>query len=115
MPIQIRVTGPETEQELSSLLAWLRADEDLRRHAHLSLVAEEPGPGDMGAGFEVIQLVVDSGFQVLSLALAYATWRTSRPTRRKVTVTIERDGSTITLEDAEPEPETVAAIIRALG
>jgi len=112
VPIQIRMTGPGAEHKLGSLLACPRADADLRRHARMSLVPAEPGPGDMGAAFEVIQLVVDSGFQTLSLALAYATWRTSRPARHQLTITIERDGSTITLDEAEPD--TVDAIIRAL-
>jgi hypothetical protein len=33
----------------------------------------------MEAAFEVVQLVVHSGFQALSLALAYASWRATRP------------------------------------
>ena len=112
MAIQIRMTGSEAEQELGSLYAWLHDDEDIRRHARMSLVPPESGPSDMGTAFEVIQLVVDSGFQTLSLALAYASWRASRPSRRHG-VTIECDGSKITL-DAD-EPHTVDVIVRALG
>jgi hypothetical protein len=33
----------------------------------------------MEAAFEVVQLVVHSGFQALTLALAYASWRATRP------------------------------------
>jgi hypothetical protein len=44
----------------------------------------------MEAAFEVVQLVVHSGFQALTLALAYASWRASRPEQPRVT--IERGG-----------------------
>jgi hypothetical protein len=110
VPIQIRVTGPDSDRELNSLYEWLREEPDIRRHARASLVAAEPGPADMGAAFEIIQLVVDSGFQALSLALAYATWRATRPGRPQVS--IERGGVRITLDDAKPD--TVESIVRAL-
>jgi hypothetical protein len=100
------MTGSEAEEELGSLYAWLHDDEDIRRHARISLALAEPGPSDMGATFEVIQLVVDSGFQTLSLALAYASWRASRPSRRN-RVTIDCDGSKITLDDDELNPVDV--------
>ena len=110
MPIQIRMTGPEAEQELGSLYTWLREDEDIRRHALMSLEPVEPSPSEMGTAFEVIQLVVDSGFQTLSLALAYVTWRASRPSSHQIT--IERDGSKITVDDADSD--TVDAIVHSL-
>ena len=110
MPIQIRMTGPDADRELSSLYAWLREQPDIRHHARMSLIGPEPGPSDMGAAFDVIQLVVDSGFQTLNLALAYAAWRATRPGHPQVT--IERDDTKITLDGAEPD--TVDAIVRAL-
>ena len=110
MPIQIRMTGPDADRELSSLYAWLREEPDIRRHARMSLIGPEPGPSDMGAAFDVIQLVVGSGFQTLNLALAYATWHATRPSHPQVT--IERDDARITLDGAEPD--TVDAIVRAL-
>ncbi len=111
MSIQIRVTGPDADQELGSLHAWLSEEPDIRQHARMSLVTAEPGPSDMGAAFEVIQLVVDSGFQALSLAVAYATWRATRPCRPQVTM--EHDGTRITLDGADTD--AVEAIVRALG
>jgi hypothetical protein len=64
----------------------------------------------MGTAFEVLQLVVDSGFQAANLALAYAAWRTTR--LRKPQVTIEHRGVTVTLDGAEAD--TVEAIVRVL-
>jgi hypothetical protein len=111
MPIQIRVTGPDADRELGSLYAWLQDEPGIRRHSSMSLKSAEPSSSEMGAAFDVIQLVVDSGFQTLSLALAYVTWRATRPSHSQVT--IERDGTKVTLDDADPD--TVQAIVRAIG
>ena len=64
----------------------------------------------MGAAFDVIQLVVDSGFQTLNLAVAYASWRATRPGRPQVT--IERDDTRITLDGSEPD--SIEIIIHTL-
>jgi Effector Associated Constant Component 1 len=111
VPIQIRVTGPDADRELGSLYAWLLEEPDIRRYARVSLIAAAPGPAEMGAAFDIIQLVTDSGFQALNLALAYATWRATRPGRPQVV--IERDDTRITLDSAGPD--SVEAIVRALG
>lgn len=111
MPIQIRMTGPDADRDLGSLYEWLHEESDIRRYAQMKLVAAKPGPSAMGAAFDVIQLVVDSGFQALNLALAYATWRATRPSGSQVT--IESEGTRITLEGAEPD--AVDIIVRALN
>jgi hypothetical protein len=108
--ITIRAKEVGGDRELASLCDWLKNEPDIRRHAHLSLVPGKPGPADMGFALEVVQLVVDSGFQALSLALAYATWRSTRPNRS--TVTFERDGTKVTLEGTEEN--VVEIIVRAL-
>jgi hypothetical protein len=111
MPIRIRMSGPEADQELSSLYAWLAEEPEVRQHSRISVVAAEPRPSDLGAGFEVIQLVVDGGFQAANLALAYAAWRTTRRSRPQVT--IEVDGTRrADLDDAEPD--IVEVIVRTL-
>jgi hypothetical protein len=107
-PIEIRVTGPEADRELRSLYGWLCEDPDIRRHARLSLVAGEPDPGQMGAALEVIQFVVDSGFQAASLAVAYATWRATRPNPPRATIT--NDDTTLALDDADED--SIEVIIR---
>jgi hypothetical protein len=104
------MTGPAAEQELRSLCEWLRHEPDVVRHARISLGSAEPRPGEMGVALEVIQLVTDSGFQALNLALAYAAWRGTRPSRPQVT--IERSGTKITLDEADPD--AVNKIVRAM-
>lgn len=111
MSIAIRMSGRAAEQELRSLCDWLRHEPDVARHARISIGSAEPRPGEMGVSLEVIQLVTDSGFQALNLALAYAAWRGTRPSRPQVT--IERSGTKITLD--ETDPDTVNKIVRAMG
>jgi hypothetical protein len=65
----------------------------------------------MGATLEAIQLAIDASFQTLSFAVAYVSWRGTRPGRTQVT--IERHGSKVTLDEADPD--TVNKIVRALG
>ncbi len=110
MSIQIRMTGPDAGRELESLYAWLQEEPDIRHHSRISLMSAEPTASDMGATFDVIQLIVDSGFQSLNLALAYASWRATRP--RRAQVTIEQDGAKVTLDDADLG--TIQAIVRAI-
>jgi hypothetical protein len=109
--IQIRVGGSEADTALSSLFAWLRDEADLRQTAQISLLAAEPEPAEMGPAFDVIQLVVDSGFQAMNLALAYASWRATRPS--KPSVTIEYNGVTITLDGSETDAvETIVGLLK---
>lgn len=112
MPIRIRMSGSDSERELSSLYTWLGNETEIRLHARLSMVGTKPEPSDMGAVFDVIQLVVDDGFQAANLALAYAAWRATRPTHPQVTIELD-DARKLTLDDADPD--LVEAIVRVLG
>jgi Effector Associated Constant Component 1 len=111
MSIYIRTDGDAAEGELRSLYQWLLNEPEVRRNSTVSLVSNEPESGQMGAALEAIKLVVESGFEGLNLALAYAAWRATRPARP--TVTIERNGTTISLSDADPGD--VDKIVRILG
>jgi Effector Associated Constant Component 1 len=111
MPVIIRMNDEQAQQELGSLLAWLQDEPSVRQHADLKLLPSKPIPGDMSSTFEMIQLIIDSSFQIMSLAIAYAAWRDTRPS--KPGVTIERDGIKVILDDADPD--AVSNIIRALG
>jgi hypothetical protein len=110
MSINIRIDG-NGDDELRSLHNWLLDEPGIRRHAKIQLVAGEPGPGEMGTTLEIIKLATESGFQVMNLALAFAAWRQTRP--KKTSVTIERDGTTVTLSDADSDE--VGKIIKAIG
>jgi hypothetical protein len=110
MPIYIRIEGDDSEQELRSFNDWLTDDPHIRRCARVSLTGPLPGPGEMGSALDVIQLVIDDGFQAASLALAYVSWRSTRPT--KPSVTIEHGDAKIVLSDVDPE--TIEQVIQIL-
>ncbi len=97
MELEIAVAGAGGEEDLRSLRDWLRDDEDVRRHAAVTLEAGAPGPGEMGAAFEVIKLVLDSGFQLGSLALAYAGWRATRRERAGFELTVRNGATSVTI------------------
>lgn len=110
MAIQIRMSGQGADTALSSLYAWLCKDPEVRQHAQVSLLGVESESSDMGTAFDVIQLVVDSGFQAVNLALAFAAWRATR--RSQPQVTIEHGGITVALRGSGPE--VVEAIVHVL-
>lgn len=110
MSIEISMSDPSSNQELVSFYAWLCEDTDVRTHARVSVRQAEANPGEMGAGLDIIQLVVDSGFQAMNLALAYVTWRKSSQSRAQVT--IEHNGIRATLHG--DEPDAITTIIQVL-
>jgi len=89
------------EHALRSFARWLRDDNAIRASALIDLRPSPAGPGEMGGGLDLIQLSVDSGFQLANLALAYVTWRGTRP--RPSTITVEHRGVRITLDSADAE------------
>ncbi|MGV9455512.1 effector-associated constant component EACC1 [Streptomyces sp. NPDC003635] len=108
--MDIAITSTADEAELRSLYLWLRDDSYVRRHARVEVLAEQPLPGRMGGALDVVQLVLDSGFQLGNLALAWAAWRATRPAPPEVT--FERDGIKVTLSGQDPE--TAARLLAAL-
>ncbi|MFI9836321.1 hypothetical protein ACIHFD_04770 [Nonomuraea sp. NPDC051941] len=110
MSICIRFDGSGSEQELRSLRGWLMDDPEVRRHTKIRLGGAPVEDGEMGSALEVIELITNSGFQVLTFALAYVSWRSTRPA--KPSITIEYNGAKIVLE--EGDPETVEKIVRML-
>jgi hypothetical protein len=104
MTIEIRISGPMADEELASLYQWLRAEPDVRRHALISLTSAKPQEGELGAVLDTIQMVVGDGFQLASLALAYASWQASRTkTRPDQVVSVERDGVKVSISSADPD------------
>lgn len=97
--------------ERRSLFNWLRADRELRPGVRVAMCEAEPAPDGMGTALDLIQLVVDSGFQTASLAVSIAAWR--KACQPRTAMTIERDGITITV----PEGSLLEAedLLRILG
>ncbi len=91
--IVVRIKGAtsddDTEDELRSLLRWVREDEcvgdDLRGRLASS---GSPVAGSMGAGFDILQFAVGSGLSLSALVVSVLQWRDGR--RRAPEVTLRR-------------------------
>lgn len=108
--IRISVGGDAADRDLRSLADWLRREPAIQHHATISLETPPPEPGRMGAGFDAIQLAVDSAFQLANLAIAIAAWRRSRA----ATPTIVVNG-TVVLDHTKLDPDVIARELRAGG
>ncbi len=108
--IQVRLDEAENDLELRSLCEWLTDDPAVGRSADVSLRARENRPGRMGLGFDAVQLIVDSAFQLSSLAIAIDGWRRAYAARPKMT--IERNGVRVSFATADTDG--ARSILRAL-
>ncbi|GES28676.1 hypothetical protein AB0G60_04220 [Streptomyces angustmyceticus] len=108
MRIEVRVES--ADDELRSLLNWLRKDPDLRRSAVVELREQPPQEGRMGSVADIVQLVTDNGWNAANFVLALAAWKRTRP--RASRVTVRRDDLADALTDCSDQQ--IARIIRLL-
>ncbi|MFG3257570.1 hypothetical protein [Streptomyces sp. NPDC048172] len=112
MNISVTAASDSAEAELRSFFLWLRDDPYVRRNARVEMSGGQPSEGRMGSALDAVQLVLDSGFQLGNLALAWLAWRSTRPAPQEIT--FERDGVRVTLsgQDAEAAQRLLAALDR---
>ncbi|GAB3007012.1 hypothetical protein GCM10023080_085970 [Streptomyces pseudoechinosporeus] len=108
MRLEVRVGS--AAGELRSLRGWLRADPEVGRSAVVGVEAGVPGPGEMGTGLDVLQLVTGNGWSAASFVLAVVAWRQSRPQRPRVE--IRRGETVVVLTDCSQEE--IERAVRAL-
>ncbi|MCZ0996207.1 caspase family protein [Streptomyces noursei] len=71
--------GGDPEEELRSLMRWLHEDEGLHRQVRGTLTASRgPRPGEMGLGFDLLQLALGTAVSGGSLAVSVLQWRDAR-------------------------------------
>jgi hypothetical protein len=103
---------------LRSLRSWLVGEDELR--GRVRLVVPAPGPGELGALAEALQVVLAPGGAVAALAAALVSW--ARRQRTDLRVTLRRgDGLLAEVEvkrlrglDAANLPATIEALRRCL-
>lgn len=115
--IEIGISGgdaEDAEQELRSLLEWLRDDTDVRRHATITVEANAGRSGSMGVALEVIKLVLESGFSLGNLALAYAGWRATRKPRDVFEMIVRKGTTEVTIRtaDVQEAEKQLRALVR---
>ncbi|GKQ40176.1 hypothetical protein [Streptomyces sp. A012304] len=103
------VTG--TEDDLRSLLLWLR--EDVADLPVRPGSAAPPPPGGMGTGFDILQFAVSAGLSAASLVVSVLQWQASR--RRAPAVTLRRGEVEIVLTaEAARDEDAVRRLVAAL-
>ncbi|GGJ77019.1 hypothetical protein GCM10010123_03760 [Pilimelia anulata] len=94
------------------LAHWIEADPGVGPAA-----ARLPGagaPGSMAGSVELLQFAVGNAIALGALLVSVARWRTSRPERPTVRVSVDTpDGATVTIES--DDPDALAAAVRELG
>ncbi|MEU5957982.1 hypothetical protein [Streptomyces sp. NPDC047525] len=95
-------TDGDVEEELRSLLRWLRADEETGPHTHGELASSRaPDPEHMGVPLDLISLTVSVALGAGQLAVGIAQWRGARPGAPKVT--LHRGDVRVDVHDADPD------------
>ncbi|MFJ7250046.1 hypothetical protein ACIQWA_36165 [Kitasatospora sp. NPDC098652] len=92
-PLRIRVTDADRGAN-TSLLAWLRAEDELR--GRVELEAAPPHPGSLGTLADVLTVAVGAGGAVSGLTSALIAWIRRRAGETVVQVTLA-DGSSVEL------------------
>jgi hypothetical protein len=106
MQVRVRVTDDAVD-ESRSLLSWLRDEPAIRRHGVPTLPAGDGEPGHMGAGQEVLTLVLGTGLSAAQLVVSIIMWRASRG--RPVRVIIEHDDREVPVDTDDPGQAGVIA------
>ncbi|AYG83326.1 hypothetical protein DWB77_05522 [Streptomyces hundungensis] len=109
MRVEIRVEP--ADDELRSLLSWLRRDPDLRRTASVEMCEQAPRPGEMGAVADIVQLVTENGWSAANFALTLAAWKQTRPRASRVTVRHEDLVDALT-DCSDEEIERITQLLR---
>ncbi|MGC9537618.1 effector-associated constant component EACC1 [Streptomyces sp. UG1] len=121
MDVRLRLPDDPYGDETKQLYDWLIRDRELHLDADISLrpaagetARPEPGsePGtSMGDTLDIVQFIVDSGFQLLSLGIAVAAWHKAR--RPRSPLVVERGRFRAELPAGATE-EQINAFLRAL-
>ncbi|MFI9253032.1 hypothetical protein [Streptomyces sp. NPDC053069] len=100
------------EDDLRSLLRWLRSDEALAVRGRAGSSAR-PAPGGMGAGFDILQLALGTGLSAGSLVVSVLQWQAAR--RHAPAVTLRRGEVEVVLAPrAARDEETLRRIVELL-
>jgi hypothetical protein len=111
--INIRIADPDNKRAHNSLHNWLNSDQYIKDNAEVRL--PDAAPEGMGTEFDVIQLILSSGFELGKLALAFAEWRDkSRETAAPIAVHANGRTTELSLDDLADRSDETYVVRRAL-
>lgn len=114
MIINIRIADPDNKRAHNSLHNWLNSNQYIRDNAELRL--PDSAPEGMGSEFDVIQLVLRSGFDLANLALAFAEWRDkSRETAAPIAIQSNGRTTELSLDHLTDSGDEAYVVRRALA
>lgn len=112
--INIRIADPDNKRARNSLHNWLNNNQYIKENAQLRL--PDSAPEGMGPEFDVIQLVLSSGFDLAHLAMAFAEWRgKSRETAAPIAVQANGRTTELSLDDMADSGDESYVVRRALA
>src|SRR5260370_20152753 len=88
-------------------------DQDNRTTASIKVVDSRPQPGTMAGEIELISLLASSGFNIASLAVAIASWRSTRSAPPPMR--IEAPGIQVIVNESDSEASAIQKIEGALS
>jgi hypothetical protein len=111
MDLYVRLAEPDVDT-LLELQHWLAHDD--RFPAPATQQRPAPPEGTLGAGVDILQLVVGNAIALGQILISIAQWRQSRAYPPAVRVAVHRpDGASVSIES--DDPEAIAAVVRELG
>jgi hypothetical protein len=109
MEAPISVT--DADDELRSLLDWLRQEDDFRGRVRLSSVV--PEPGHMGGISDSLSVALGSGGAVTGLAASISVWLKHRRSDLTVEISIGDRKAKIDVKRVKADPDGVRQIVEA--
>jgi hypothetical protein len=108
--IRIRPAGDGASPTLESLYRWLKLDNEVSRHATVTISPRQSNPETQGSTFDIIELIASSSFSTLNLALAYLQWRRSSNNKHDVFIFECGTRQVIAADDSELTAREIAAL-----
>ena len=115
MKINLSISGEDDQESLLSLYEWLEDDREIRQQADIELFDASPQRESMAGEFELISLLVSSGFNIGSLAIAFANWRSSRTASPPIRVTAKSLEIIIDSADSQVIEKTLKIFLAEAG
>jgi hypothetical protein len=87
MDLQFRLPDAADDSELEQFHDWLLHDRSLRAGSEISALTADPAVDWMGPSLDAVELILNSGLQLASLAVSIVSYRKAAEPRSGMTIT----------------------------